>query len=698
MERLERALAGVTSEAMEYPFLAPQSAKSGWISGTSAPLRNARGEIVGVIGTVQETTLRQRAEAQVERLTDLLKVSQSIARVGGWEIDLASRSPYWTDETYAIHDTSPEAYIPTLESALSFYAPEALPVIQDAVRKAIEEGCDFDLELELLTAKQRRVWIQSSGRAVREAGRVIKVVGAFRDVTERKRAEAALRESEQEYRRLVQDMQVGVLLQGPQADIRLSNPMALELLGLSEDQLLGKTSYDPEWNVIHEDGSPYPGPTHPVPQAIATRKPVRGAVLGVHRPVMGDRVWLSVDAVPQLNEAGEVRQVVCSFIDISQRKQAEEEQHKLEARMSQVQKLEALGVLVAGVAHNLNNVLAAIMATSSLHETLTAEAKDLEAYRIIGMACKRGRDVVRSLMQFARPTLASQVPVEMHALVREVRTLLENTTGSRIQIVEAFCEKPLWLQGDPGSISNALMNLCLNALDAMPNGGTLTFRTTCLEEGWLELAVADSGEGMTPDVLTRVLEPFYTTKPVGKGTGLGLSMTHGVVKAHGGTLEITSALQEGTTVRLKFPQIPAPPGTQAAEASARPRNPLRILLVDDDEDVCFLVARMLRSAGLQVKTVPGGEEALESLRSGALPDLVILDQNMPRMDGIQTMRKIRELHLTMPILISSGQPDIQEWACFKQPKVAVIPKPFELDEILAQLARISLEFGNPQDS
>ena len=160
-------------------------------------------------------------------------------------------------------------------------------------------------------------------------------VAAFLEITGRKQAEAALHESEEKFRNLVRDMQVGVLLQGPQAEIRLSNPKALELLGINEDQLLGKTSFDPDWNVIHEDGSPFPGSTHPVPQAIATRHSVLNVVMGVYRPTTGDRVWLSVGAEPQLNAAGTVQQVICTFIDITDRKQAEEQLRQLSRAVEQ---------------------------------------------------------------------------------------------------------------------------------------------------------------------------------------------------------------------------------------------------------------------------------------------------------------------------------------------------------------------------
>jgi len=314
------------------------------------------------------------------------------------------------------------------------------------------------------------------------------------------------------------------------------------------------------------------------------------------------------------------------------------------------------------------------------------DSHDLEAYRTIHVACTRGRDLVRSLIQFSRPTLAVQAPVELHALIKEVSTLLENTTKHRFQVIQAFASEPLWIEGDAGNLSNVLMNLCLNAMDAMPNGGTLTLRTTTPEPGWVGLAVQDDGEGMTPEIQARVLEPFFTTKPIGKGTGLGLSMSHGVIKAHGGRLTLSSQPGQGTVVDLRLPRIPAPVQAKSDPSPNPALAAIKVLLVDDDEDFRVLAAMMLKAAGWQVQSVNGGDTALESLQSGPLPDLVILDQNMPVMDGIEAMGKIRLLYPELLILISSGQPDIEEWQAFKQPHVAVISKPFDMAELKAKLA------------
>jgi len=642
-------------------------------------------------------------------------------------------------------------------------------------------------------------------------------ISLVEDISEVHQVQELLRNSEERFRTLIADLQVGVLIQSADSEILLSNPKALELLGLSEDQLIGKTSFSPEWNVIHEDGTPYPGPTHPVPQAIATLQPVRNAVMGVYRPVSQDRVWLLVNADPQLYLDQSLHQVICTFVDITARKellaqlreieaqnkaiisaipdlifsfnregeylnisasnpsllirprefllgtkltdslpgpiaeqclnaigkaldlkevqeleyalpiagkertfearlapstndevvaivrditehkQTAEHQRFLEAQLQQSQKLESLGVLVAGVAHTMNNVLAVIMGVASLNEKSGTAPQDLEAYKIINTACMRGREVVKSLIRFGKPTISMLAPVELLGLVGEVCSLLENTTLSRIKILAVGDGAPLWMLGDAGSINLGLMNLCFNALEAMPDGGTLTLRVSSVGGDSAEVAVEDCGTGMTPEIQVRALEPFFTTKDASSGAGLGLSMTYGVVKAHGGTIDITSQPGLGTTVKLRFPRIPAPVHVKAVTPLAPPLNLRKITLVDDEGDVRFLMTRMLKKAGVgEVETAASGEEALEKLLSGELPDVLILDQNMPGMTGLQLMAKVRDKYPYLPILFSSGQPDIESWEILKQPRVAVISKPFTMEEINVKLAQFASEHNQGQ--
>jgi PAS domain S-box-containing protein len=431
-------------------------------------------------------------------------------------------------------------------------------------------------------------------------------------------------------------------------------------------------------------------------RAMATKKPAE-TEFRLLRPD-GLTVWVIARIVPELDESNQVIGIIGSLIDINERKQMEQHKLELEAQLQEAHQLESLGVLSAGVAHNINNILAIIMGTASMREEMAADPSDREAYRIINKACARGRDVVKSMLHFAHPTLSVRAPLELNGLIREVRVLLENTTRNAVGIAEAFAAEPLWIHGDSVSITHAVLNLCLNAVGAMPDGGTLTLRTAVLADDQVEISVRDTGCGMTPEVLAHVLEPFYTTKEVGKGTGLGLSMTYGVVKAHDGTITITSQPGQGTTVRLRFPRIPAPGQGEPSQACAPPLQSMSVCLVDDEEEVRFLMTRMLKRAGVrQVKTYAGGKELLEDLRAEALPDLVILDQNMPGMNGTQTMERIHGLYPALPVLISSGQPDIEALDCFKRPRVAVISKPFTLDEIQAKLVQFA-EAADPGPS
>lgn len=494
------------------------------------------------------------------------------------------------------------------------------------------------------------------------------------------------RESEERFRTLVNTIPDLIWLKNADGVYLACNRMFERFFGATESEIVGKTDFD----FVDDDLADLF--LRNDQKAIEVGGPSSNEEWVVFADD-GHRALLDTTKTPMFGGDGELIGVLGIGRDITQRTQAEEERRQLAERVNNMRKLEALGVLVAGVAHNINNVLAAIMGTASLRSELAADPSDRESFGVVVTACRRGRDVVKSLMQFSKPTLSSQEPIELHALLAEVRVLLDNTTRNRIRIVEEFLEEPLWIHGDVGSISNAFMNLCLNSIDAMPDGGVITFRSEAPEEGWVQVSVEDTGEGMDPDVLERVMDPFFTTKEVGKGTGLGLSMTHGVIKAHGGSLEIVSQRGKGAVVKVRFPRVASPVQDRPVVTVKPFHGPMNILVVDDDPDVRFLVARMLKSKGVNASVVAGGQEALDYLDSNDSPDLVIMDQNMPGMDGVEAMARIRSRHPALPILISSGQLDIEEWECFRQPNVGVISKPFDMSELMAKLAQFEKESG-----
>ena len=285
------------------------------------------GNIISYSATVKDISERKKAEIHLQQSEHYLAEAERIGNTGSWEYDVASDTAIWSDNMFRIFDVDP---LMPKELVFKYFVgnlvhpndrANVVAVFQDALagRRA------YDLEYRILKSGNSTRYIHALAEVIRDAdGNPLQMIGKVEDITERKQADIELKASEEKFKNMVQEMQVGVLLQGPQSEIIVSNPKALELLGVTEDQLLGKTSFDPDWNVIHEDGSLFPGNTHPVPQAIANRQAVHDVIMGVYHPLKGERVWLKVDAEPQLNKDGTVQQVVCTFIDISIGKQAQE--------------------------------------------------------------------------------------------------------------------------------------------------------------------------------------------------------------------------------------------------------------------------------------------------------------------------------------------------------------------------------------
>ncbi|HJV91647.1 MAG TPA: ATP-binding protein [Holophagaceae bacterium] len=395
--------------------------------------------------------------------------------------------------------------------------------------------------------------------------------------------------------------------------------------------------------------------------------------------------WYSVSVYRPMEE-----HFVAVFEDVTERKRTEEERLNLEIQLVRSQKMESLGSLAGGVAHDMNNVLGSILGLASLHQELQPPGSPAqEAFATIAKACDRGGRLVRRLLDFARHDLSEVKELDLNALLKEEVQLLERTTLAKVRLDLDLAEGLRPIRGDASALTHALMNLCVNAVDAMPTGGTLSLRTRNGEPGWVEVEIADTGTGMPKDVLDKALDPFFTTKPQGKGTGLGLSIVYGTVKAHHGVLTITSEPGRGTRVLLRFPACEAPPAG-SAEADPvglqTPPRSLDILLVDDDELIRASMEAMIQALGHRVATVESGEAALEWLGSGRRPQLIILDMNMPGLGGAGTLPRLRALHPDLPVLLATGRADQAALDLTQAfPAVTLLPKPFTLGELRGRL-------------
>jgi len=370
------------------------------------------------------------------------------------------------------------------------------------------------------------------------------------------------------------------------------------------------------------------------------------------------------------------------------------------AQLHEVQKLETLGQLTGGVAHDFNNLLTPITGALDILYKQYGD-QDPRSSRLLGNALKaadRARTLVQRLLGFARRQTLQTEPIDIVRLITGMRDLIASSIGPTIEIhLEHELDLPIAMV-DPNQLELAILNLCVNARDAMPDGGQLTIavRKETVRSGavpmlapgdYVRLSVIDEGCGMSSDTLTRAIEPFYSTKEIGRGTGLGLSMVHGLAAQLGGGFSISSELGEGTSVDLYLPIASgevSEAGIAATEHKGSSGRRLSVLLVDDEDLVRFATAEMVRDLGHRVTELGSGAEALEHLRQGLDVDVVITDYKMPRMDGAELARQIHENHASLPVLIITGYTGISDEA-LNLPRLA---KPFGQAEIAAALASL----------
>ncbi|HET7902673.1 MAG TPA: ATP-binding protein, partial [Candidatus Nanopelagicales bacterium] len=345
-----------------------------------------------------------------------------------------------------------------------------------------------------------------------------------------------------------------------------------------------------------------------------------------------------------------------------------------------------------GIAHDFNNLLGVILNYASLLAR-DAESDDVRAdLAEISAAAERGAGLTRQLLTFARRDAGRRESVEVNTVVRDVTTMLRRTLGELVELELLLHPQPLHVLADRHQLEQIVLNLAINARDAMPDGGTLVITTRPGPEppqpgslGTVELSVVDSGTGMSPDVVERAVEPFFTTKPPGQGTGLGLATVYGIAGQHGGELALESALGAGTTVTVRLPAAQAPtallPEAGGAEQAGRGE---RVLLVEDESALRVGTARLLERHGYAVTTAVDGEEAWSMLTASQDYDVVLTDIVMPRLKGSQLARRLRDTGSEIPVVFMSGY-DSGDTSAIPGP---VLVKPVEERELLATLRSV----------
>lgn len=372
-----------------------------------------------------------------------------------------------------------------------------------------------------------------------------------------------------------------------------------------------------------------------------------------------------------------------------------EQRRAIEEALHQAQKVEAIGRLAAGVAHDINNTLNAIMGSAfALRHELASYGESFQDLDNIALACDRGAQLTRNLLGFARKSRSRTETFSLNRVVRDVQVLLARAGRKSIRLETRIAEPAAMVRGDEAQLEHAVLNLCLNALDAMGDEGTLTIATT-VDEDTVSVSVADTGTGMAREVRERAFEPFFTTKPLGKGTGLGLSMVHAAVHAMGGTIRFSTQLGAGTTIALNFPRAAEVMQEASRASSPEPHQPpslagSTVLVIDDEPLVLRAAIRMFRVMGCEVLSASSGQEGLETFKAHrASISLVVVDLVMPGADGVATLNEVLALAPETRILLVSGytpETDRVDRLLSVRPTVAYLEKPYDPSAIMTALS------------
>lgn len=532
---------------------------------------------------------------------------------------------------------------------------------------------------------------ETGKKRLREMFHLTRLIERHREMEQR------LLESEERYRSVVENLAAGMLV-AAEDRIVFANRAAAGFLGISPAELLSDP--DPFHHVHPEDR-----------QTLRERHARRTAGLPVEDPFVfrllaadGKTRWLEVTGTP-IQWQG--RPAALNFlIDVTERIHAAEREKMLAEQLHRAQKMEALGTLAGGIAHDFNNLMASALAYVSLMLCETDPShRWYEPLCHIERQIRRGSQLTSRLLAHLRRKPERKSPVEVNGLIREVADVFGRTRKDIRIAVELDSALPRIL-ADESQIEQVLLNLFVNAADAMPGGGTLTVQTRRLElpgEGdaepassWVELTVADDGVGMTPEIQERIFDPFFTTKEFGRGTGLGLATVFGIVKGHGGRIEVASRPGQGTRFTIRLPATEEGGRTRGVPLPVTEPPPRRgrVLIVDDEPAVIASISRMLEKLGFAVLGAPGGEEALALFsRHAEEIDLVVLDAVMPGMGGEAVYRRIREIRPQTRVLVASGYDfggSLRELLREKKGG-RFIQKPFTLEELSQAVAAVLSE-------
>jgi PAS domain S-box-containing protein len=648
------------------------------------PLRDADGRIYRLVEIARDITAQKRSEERLRMSQQRLELAQEAGGIGIWDWDMVTGEAHCSSGYGPLYGLPPSDLAPTPERWLELVHPEDRDRIHEEVDRAVQRSDCFTLEFRVVWPDGTIHWLYGKGQVCRDSqGKPVRIIGVNMDIDERRHSEAAVRESEERFRTMADTAPVMIWVAGRDQLCTFFNAPWLAFTGRSMEQELGNG-----WSQgVHPEDldrciAIYSG-SFDARRAFQMEYRLRRAD--------GQYRWVLDSGVPRFEPGGAFAGYIGSCIDISDLKRTQEETL---AR----QKLEDLGVLAGGIAHDFNNLLGSVLAETELVEAdLAAGLYPHEEIERIKTVAIRGAEIVRELMIYAGQDQAGPFePIDLSRLTAEMLELIKVSISKHASLKSNFDKNlpPVW--GNAPQIRQVLMNLVINASEAIGEKGGMIEITTSLIAGgagsagdYVRLEVSDNGCGMTQEAKAKIFDPFFTTKFVGRG--LGLAVVRGIVRAHGGAIEIESAPGQGATFRVSLPCASAVQNAIGPSTPDRSHVPARsagtVLVVEDEEVLRLAVSKALRNRGFTVMEAQDGSVAIDLMRTHRDDiDVMLLDFTLPGTSSREVFEEVQRLRGNVKVVLSSAYDRKTVAASFGGLRITrFIRKPFQLEDLAGTL-------------
>ena len=670
----------------EEPARVDQDGKPRWLLTTKLPLRDESGAVVGLVGIGRDITEQKRMLEAVRRSEERYQLAAQAADTGIWEWNIPAGEVYFSPELQNLLGYQEGGFPYTTENCYDMVHPDDRWQVEAATQAHLADRVPFDLEYRILTRSGEYRWFSGRAQALWDAGgNPVRMAGSINDVTDRKLARQRLLEQAA----LLDKAQDAIFVMDLEGRVHFWNRSAEQILGWTSAEVSGRNTrgflekdparFDELWKELLQKGE-WSG------ELVKLTKDGRELVFNTRWTLVRD-------------DRGQPQSVLSLNTDITERQ-------RLEQQFLRAQRMESIGALAGGIAHDLNNVLAPIVLSVELLKEKVSDPEDQSILQTLAVSARRGADMVRQILSFARGVEGNRVQVNPRHLIIDIEKILNDTFLKSIQ-VKTEIQRDVWtMLGDPTQLHQVLLNLGVNARDAMPAGGVLTIsaENVVLDDTYAAmgpeatpgphvlLRVSDTGTGIPAEIRDRIFDPFFTTKELGKGTGLGLATVHAIVKSHNGFITVYSEDGRGTTFKVYLPAQPSGhTETIRRESSRLPRGQGEtVLIVDDEASVREITRHTLEAFGYRTMTARDGTEAVALFAQHRSEIAVVLtDMMMPLMDGAATIRALKAMQPDIKTIAASGLgTDGQSHLAARAGATLFLAKPYTAETLLESLRNV----------